>query len=260
MTDHADEAAPPTTRENLRRAKSFSPFGLLVTVAGSILGTVIPTAFGEGPVPTLLGAASLAVLTAAGLTGADGTARGVRAIAAVLLAIGAVALTVSGVTLTDLIRGKSLNGEHQNTFPVAPAAAEPPTRAPSSPKTVKPGISLPATLDCGRGAPRTAHTCPAIEVRSTGGAPLKITKLEFDGPHRAEFAVDRTGTDCGAANLDPGDECAITLRFTPAAPGNRTARLVVHQNLPGPASFVKLTGTGSGRPPTATPSTLPPSG
>lgn len=228
---------PRTVRQNLRQAKSFSAFGLLLTLCGSIIGTAVPAFTGQAPLATLGGTVALSLFTSLGLTGADGTARGVRAVATLLLTAAAVAVTVSGVTLTDLVRGKSLSGDTQKTFPVALNAAEPPPQ----PDPVK--IQISTAITCNFVKVGVTRDCPPIVVRSVGSAPLKVTSLEFKGTNANEFALKENV--CDGLALDPGESCTITVRFTPGAKGTRSAQLVVHQNLRGPASTVKLTGGSS---------------
>lgn len=218
-------ARAPTIRRRLRAAKRFSWPGFLVTVAASLLGALVPGAVGAGPAATLITTVVTTVLAATGLTARDGTARGVKAIAIVLLAAGAVVLTVTGVTVLDLVRGIAVTGGRIATFPVVPDAAETPSEDPR--------IDVPASVECSSGA------C-SIGVRSIGSTPLRITGTELDGD---DFAVD--SSDCVDRDVEPGRRCTLVVTFTPSAPGRRVADLTIRHNVPGPAAFVELTGEAS---------------
>jgi hypothetical protein len=267
-------ASPPpvrTMREGLHQAKSFSPRSLLLTLAGATIGTAVPAFAGQGPVQTLGGTLVLSLLTAFGVTGADGTARGVKAAAALILALGAAAITVSGVTLADVVRGESVAGDRQKTFPVAPNADQPPTNAAelrppvtNSTKTTNPrsgpAIEITSAVDCGSPQPGSDEACAPIVVRSTGTEPLRVTSWEFERDHQDEFSVDHT--DCSFdVDLANDATCTIWLRFEPAGDKRRAVEFVVHQNLPGPASTVSVTGgsgsSGESEPPSGPTSVIP---
>lgn len=211
---------PPTVRRQLREAKRFSWTGFAVTVAASLLGTLVPSAIGAGPTATLVSTLVVTVLAAGGFTAKDGAARGIKAIAIVLLAAGALVLTVTGVTVLDLVRGKPA------TFPVVPDAA------------AQPRVLVPESVACGTTPVRTTTTC-AVAVRSVGASVLRVSGIELDS---ADFAVDAHA--CLGQDIAPGRRCTLVVRFTPSWTGDRVADLTVHHNVPGPAAFVELTGRG----------------
>jgi hypothetical protein len=210
----------PTVRRQLREAKRFSWTGFAVTVAASLLGTLVPAAIGAGPTATLVSTLVVTVLAAGGFTAKDGSAaRGIKAIAIVLLAVGALVLTVTGVTVLDVVRGRPA------TFAVGPAA-EPAA------------LLVPASVACGTTPVHTTTTC-AVAVRSVGAGPLRISGIELDSK---EFSVDASA--CAGVDVAPGRRCTLVVTFTPEGSGDRVADLTVHHNVPGPASFVELTGRG----------------
>jgi len=114
-----------------------------------------------------------------------------------------------------------------------------------------PGIGAPGTI---RFPPIVvgAATTRAFPIGSTGTGPLRLGGFEVTGDS-ADFAVDG---HCRHLTLRPGRSCKPTVTFTPTAEGSRRATLVIHQNLPGPATHVLLTGTGlpGTRPPLLKPS------
>jgi hypothetical protein len=208
----------PTVRRQLREAKRFSWTGFGVTVAASLLGTLVPAAIGAGPTATLVSTLVVTVLAAGGFTAKDGAARGIKAIAIVLLAAGALVLTVTGVTLLDLVRGTPA------TFPVVPEA--------------QPRVIVPESVACGTTPVHTTTTC-AVAVRSVGASPVRVSGIELDG---TDFAVDARG--CVDQDVAPGRRCTLLVTFTPAWTGDRVADLTVHHNVPGPPAFVELSGRG----------------
>ncbi|MFG1640614.1 hypothetical protein ACGFMK_10020 [Amycolatopsis sp. NPDC049252] len=208
----------PSVRRQLREAKRFSWTGFGVTVAASLLGTLVPAAIGAGPAATLVSTLVVTVLAAGGFTAKDGAARGIKAIAIVLLAAGALVLTVTGVTVFDLARGKPA------TFPGVPEA--------------QPRVLVPESVACGTAPVHTTASC-AVAVRSVGVTPVRVTGVEVDG---TDFAVDASG--CLGQEVVPGKRCTLVVSFTPSWSGERVADLTVHHNVPGPSAFVELTGRG----------------
>ena len=207
-----------TVRRQLREAKRFSWTGFGVTVAASLLGTLVPAAIGAGPTATLISTLVTTVLAAGGLTAKDGMARGVKAIAIVVLAAGALVLTVTGVTVLDLVRGGP------STFPVGPAET--------------PEVLVPESVDCGTTPVHTTTTC-TVAVRSVGASALRVGGIELDS---TDFVVDASA--CAGLDVVPGRRCTLVVSFTPTWSGDRVADLTVHHNVPGPAAFVELTGRG----------------
>ncbi|MFF1608164.1 hypothetical protein ACFVYA_10325 [Amycolatopsis sp. NPDC058278] len=214
------EPRAPTVRSRLREAKRFSWTGFAVTVGASLLGTLVPAAIGAGPDATLISTLVVTVLAAGGFTAKDGSARGVKAIAIVLLATGALVLTVTGVTVLDLVRGRPA------TFPGVPEAA------------AEARVIVPESVTCGATPVHTTTTC-VVAVRSVGASALRVSGVEVDS---TDFAVDARG--CVGHEVAPGRRCTLVVSFTPASSGDRVADLTVHHNVPGPAAFVELTGRG----------------
>ncbi|HKN55383.1 MAG TPA: hypothetical protein VJX66_23005 [Amycolatopsis sp.] len=227
-------------RRRLGAAKRFSWTGFTVTVAASLLGALVPSAIGAGASATLITTVVTTLLAAGGLTASDGTARGVKAVAIVLLAAGAVILTVTGVTVLDLVRGVAVTSGRTATFPVVPDADTTPTQEPTQQKSAPrdPGIDVPSSVACPDATIGTETTC-TVSVRSVGTSALQVTSTELSSD---AFKVDDGA--CVGKNLVPGKKCALTVRFTPPAEGESNAELTIHQNLAGPASSVTLTGRG----------------
>jgi hypothetical protein len=139
--------------------------------------------------------------------------------------------------------------DRPSTFPIPPSAPDPAGSGGDSggDGPSGPGIAVePNSVRC------DPDGCDddSITIESTGSEPLRITRVEFDGEGANEFTE---GHECDGAELVRGDDCTLTLTFVPAdAAGTRAARLVIHQNLPGPPTYVQLEATSDGN---TTPST-----
>jgi hypothetical protein len=91
--------------------------------------------------------------------------------------------------------------------------------------------------------------CPAVTIRSTGSEPLVVRSFELVQPAAGEFEVlDDSG--CVGRTLGLDETCTAELTFRPSLAGPRSAKLVVHQNLPSPdtGTPVELIGQGTGGP------------
>lgn len=83
--------------------------------------------------------------------------------------------------------------------------------------------------------------CASIEVHSVGTEYLEITGLEVEGSNVANFGYT---DECVGFSHPPGSTCAFDVTICPASTKSElSAVLVVHQNLPGPPSYVTLSGT-----------------
>jgi hypothetical protein len=88
-----------------------------------------------------------------------------------------------------------------------------------------------------------------VTVSSTGETVLDVGSITLGGAAAGDYAVTSNGCSGG---IEPRSTCAIGVRFTPAAVGERAATLTVASNAPGSPQTVSLTGTG-------TPAPIPPS-
>jgi len=112
--------------------------------------------------------------------------------------------------------------------------------------TEPPGIELdPAgSLNCGQADVGTPVQCQ-VTIKSTGAGALHITSTEMGGTNNGDFTV---GHDCTDKWLNSNQSCVLSVQFTPSESGDRSATLVIHQNLPAPdlGTPLELTGTGNG--------------
>jgi hypothetical protein len=88
------------------------------------------------------------------------------------------------------------------------------------------------------GTPSTART---LTLSNTGNTTLGITSLALAGTNASDFAQTNK---CGSS-LAAGAKCTISVTFTPAASGSRTASLSITDNASGSHQTVSLSGTGT---------------
>jgi probable HAF family extracellular repeat protein len=102
-------------------------------------------------------------------------------------------------------------------------------------------LSLPESLAFGDQTVGTPSTARQITLTNTGTAPLTISSVTLKGLQAAEFALV---ADSGEATAAPGATRTLTLCFTPAQVGGRSATLVIMDNAPGSPHSVELGGAG----------------
>lgn len=108
---------------------------------------------------------------------------------------------------------------------VAPAPAV--TFSPSA-------VSFPSINQGSTSAPQS------LIVSSSGNSTLHISSVSFAGPNASDFSF---ANNC-IAPLALGSNCTISIVFSPTAPGQRAADLMVADDAPGSPQTVVLTGTG----------------
>jgi hypothetical protein len=117
---------------------------------------------------------------------------------------------------------------------------------------VQPVTATPATLGFGSqglGSPTTSKT---VTVNSNINSTVTFASITITGANAGDF--QQTGTTCGST-LGAQASCTISIQFTPAGTGSRTATLTIADNASNSPQTVNLTGSGV-QPVTATPGTL----
>ncbi len=117
------------------------------------------------------------------------------------------------------------------------------------------GASLsPTSLAFGNQSVGATSTAQTVTLTNTGNAALSVTSLNFTGTNASDFAQTNT---CGSS-VAAGGKCTISVTFTPAASGSRTATLSIADNASGSPQTVSLSGTGASTAPVASvsPTTL----
>lgn len=82
----------------------------------------------------------------------------------------------------------------------------------------------------------------ALAVTNLGSSGASITSAALSGPNVADISI--TADTCSGHSIPVGSACAITLRFTPAELGERTAALTVTGPSPMGTRVVELSGRG----------------
>ncbi|MFI5271544.1 MAG: choice-of-anchor D domain-containing protein [Ktedonobacterales bacterium] len=105
----------------------------------------------------------------------------------------------------------------------------------------QPGASLsPSSLAFGNQRVGTTSAAKRMTLKNTGNAVLTINSISLGGANAGDFA--RT-TTCGAS-LAASASCTISVTFTPATVGSRSASLSVSDNASGSPQRAALAGTG----------------
>jgi hypothetical protein len=250
-------AANDSLRQGLREAPGFSLPALLLAVAGSVVGTVLPGVLGTDAWGALAGAAVGPVVSSVFSTRYTGEHGRIRAAAIVVLSLAALLITVTGFTLGDRATGGSVlpGNDRTSTFPdLTDDTTTTPddggdTGGGASPSASSPAaIVEPAAVACGDVPVGSEQGCPVATIRYHGSDRLHVTSVELRGDAAGDFTA---AEECVDHWLDPEQSCEMTVTFHPSAAGDRTATLVVHQNLPRPdhGTIVQVTGTGTGTDP-----------
>jgi hypothetical protein len=90
----------------------------------------------------------------------------------------------------------------------------------------------------------TSGSAQVVTLTNSGNAPLTISSIGIGGTNSGDFAQTNT---CPASNatLDANASCTISVTFTPAEAGNRTASVTVADNAAGTPQSLDLVGTGT---------------
>ncbi len=103
------------------------------------------------------------------------------------------------------------------------------------------GLS-PASLNFGPQGLTVPNTPQTVTLTNSGTASLLITNISITGPSSGDY----TQTNTCPASLSAGDQCAITIVFSPLGNGTRTAAITIVDNGTGSPQSVPMTGIGVG--------------
>ena len=105
-----------------------------------------------------------------------------------------------------------------------------------------PAASLhPASLLFGNLFVHTTSASQTITLSDMGTAPLSISQIAITGANSGDFAQSN---NCGTSLAGAGS-CTITVTFTPAATGPRSAAITVTDSAAGSPHTASLSGTGT---------------
>jgi hypothetical protein len=103
-------------------------------------------------------------------------------------------------------------------------------------------VTLSSTsLAFGNQPTQVTSTPQTVTLTNTGNATLSITSLAVTGTNASDFVQTNS---CGSS-VAAGANCTISITFTPAASGARTATLSIADNASGSPQDVVLSGTGT---------------
>ena len=100
----------------------------------------------------------------------------------------------------------------------------------------------PSALNFGNQTTGSSSATLAATLRNSGSANLAVSGVMLAGANAADFTVVSDG--CTTGTLAPGGTCGVSLRFTPAATGVRSASLKFSDNAPDSPQAIALSGTG----------------
>lgn len=106
---------------------------------------------------------------------------------------------------------------------------------------VIPQVNLtPNSLTYGNQTPGTTSAAQKVTLTNNGSGALNISSIALSGTNAADFAQTNTCPN----SLASGANCTISITFTPAVNGNRTASVTITDNASDSPQSVALTGTG----------------
>ena len=119
--------------------------------------------------------------------------------------------------------------------------------APTSPQTISlkgVGQSIvlaPSSLDFGSATVGVTSLPQSITVSNLGATTVTFTGIALAGAAAADYQI--SANTCGPT-IAPGDNCSVSISFTPTKTGKRNTKLNVKNNGGGSPSSATLTGTG----------------
>lgn len=241
MTTTTHPMTSPPTRHVPR-------LGVGLTILGAVCGAVVPAVLTAGDVPGPAKLAGMALGAALPpLIGAAGARPRLR-VAVVAMTVAALALSYSGLQIfakvtetapavpspSGIVDGLPWVGDDRDhEVDGQQACGDPLVHG-----TDELGLAVcPPALTC-----RGDDGCDPVTVTSLGTAPLRIGEVELG----VDAATYLTATGCAHTVLAKGQDCTITVTFSPEkAPEAATTELVVHQNLPENPIRVPLRAEGT---------------
>jgi hypothetical protein len=109
-----------------------------------------------------------------------------------------------------------------------------------------PSLDSPPTLDFGAQTTASPSAVSWLTVQSSGPAGVTIAgAAQIDGPDASDFTIPGGDDTCEGHTLAVGVDCFVGVRFTPAAPGLRSATLTLGTSNSNPVpATVSLQGIG----------------
>ena len=115
---------------------------------------------------------------------------------------------------------------------------------------IAPSIEAPSQVAFGSHEVGSRERGQDLVILNGGSAPLAIQRIYIDGRDARDFRVVR---GCGSRHLGVRQSCQLRVSFKPDIAGERIAELVIESDTPGPATSIRLTGSGLWSGPAAAP-------
>jgi N,N-dimethylformamidase beta subunit-like, C-terminal/Abnormal spindle-like microcephaly-assoc'd, ASPM-SPD-2-Hydin/Cep192 domain 4 len=141
------------------------------------------------------------------------------------------------------------SGPLKASLSVADNAADSPQTAILTGLGTAAGLS-PASLNFPSQAVGTPSAPMTVTLTNLGAATINLWQIIISGSNAADFAMTTT---CGPT-LAAGNICTVSVIFTPAAAGTRTASLLFSDDTGGSPQSIPLSGSGTSSPLVLTPS------
>ena len=120
--------------------------------------------------------------------------------------------------------------------------------APPPPPAGAPAVTFtPTSLTFAAQAIGTTSAPQSITVSNTGNAPLFINSAATRGANPLDFTQVSDG--CSGVTLAAGTSCSVSITFSPAASGARSATFILTDNAAGSPQTVPISGSGTGQNP-----------
>lgn len=100
----------------------------------------------------------------------------------------------------------------------------------------------PGSIEFGTIKVGTSAATKQVSITNEGDFPLQIQQLLIISGTPQVFPI--TNDNCSQKEIEPGEECEITVGFAPTKAGERNASIFVITNTPGPVTIASLTGEG----------------
>jgi len=166
--------------------------------------------------------------------------------------IGTLAAGASCTITVMFIPSAPAGTNESATLSIFDNAAASPQHVSVSGTSALPATLLPASVSFGNVATGNTGNAMTVTLANNQSAPLTAISISIGGTNPGDFSQTST---CGAS-LAAFTNCAISVKFKPAALGARAGTLVVHDSASNSPQSSALSGTGA-VPVTVSPTTLP---
>jgi len=138
----------------------------------------------------------------------------------------------------------SASGSRSASVSISDNASGSPQSVALSGTGTAPAVTLsPTSLTFASQTVNTTSAAQSVTLTNSGSAPLTINSIAVTGTNSGDFA-QATTCPISPSTLAAGAKCTISVTFTPAATGTRSASVTVTDNAADSPESVALSGTG----------------